>query len=85
MVFSTNPMKFVRATPNNVQYFVGFQCVYNHGRGVNKTRHIAKILGASASGKSIKINEAGGDWSTLQTVTREIWIITPLPSYFGRV
>ena len=75
MVSFANPMKFVCATPDNVHLYVGYQCIYNHGRGANKTRHIAEILSATASGKSIKIDEVGGDWERLQTVSREILII----------
>uniref|UniRef100_A0A6C0B4G2 Uncharacterized protein n=1 Tax=viral metagenome TaxID=1070528 RepID=A0A6C0B4G2_9ZZZZ len=63
----------VRVTQFNVKHYVGFECIYNHGRGRNKSRHIATITKTSKSGKSISIDDP--NWPSLQTVSREIYII----------
>ena len=47
----------VRVTQFNVKHYVGFECIYNHGRGRNKSGNIATITKTSKSGKSISPGE----------------------------
>ena len=46
----------VRLRHDIVYKYVGFQCLYSHGRGKNKKWHTAIITKVSSSGKSITID-----------------------------
>tara|TARA_B110000211_G_scaffold234542_2_gene304675 strand:- start:1170 stop:1391 length:222 start_codon:yes stop_codon:yes gene_type:complete len=67
-------ISLMRATPDNIKNYIGFQCIYNHRTFADgrPQRHIATITGTSGTGKTLYIDNAA--WPSL-TFPRAIYII----------
>ena len=69
-------MKFIRLTPENVRYYVGFEIIFkSRGKSIVKI-----ILDISKSGKSIKIDHPDLQ-NSLQIVSREVYVIVDKDKY----
>tara|TARA_B110000908_G_C10048090_1_gene354903 strand:- start:507 stop:713 length:207 start_codon:yes stop_codon:yes gene_type:complete len=66
-------MKIIQLTPDNSKNYIGYQCVYNHGKGRKKKKYMATITRTSPSGKTIYIDDSY-HWNALQIVSRKVFV-----------